>query len=377
MGDRCGRPGNGGGALGAGGLSVDFRAAMERAIALAWSGWGRVGRNPLVGALVLRDGEVVGEGFHAEYGGPHAEVAALAAAGAAARGADLVVSLEPCVHHGKTPPCTGAILAAGVGRVIFGAHEEDPAARGGAGVLAKAGVAVEGGLLEEAVRAQNALFFHRFAGRERPFVALKLAVSLDARIADRDGRSQWISGPEARDFVQWLRAGFDALGVGGGTAKADDPGLTVRGSVVPATPPLRVVFDRRGELSPESKLARTARETPTLALVGRDAQGASGALRAAGVEIAAADGPPEALAVLAGRGVGSVLVEGGGVVAGRMLTEDVVDRLYLIVAPLVLGEGGVPAFAGLPGVALESAARWRTVERRPLGPDTLLVLDRR
>jgi len=356
---------------------VDFRAGMERAIALAWSGWGRVGRNPLVGALVLRDGEVVGEGFHAGYGGPHAEVAALAVAGGAARGADLVVSLEPCVHHGKTPPCTDAILAAGVRRVIFGAHEEDPAARGGAAVLARAGVTVEGGLLEAEVRAQNAIFFHRFAGRGRPFVALKLAVSLDARIADRDGRSQWVSGEAAREFVQWLRAGFDAIAVGAGTARADDPSLTVRGPVRPARPPLRVVLDRRGELSPDSTLARTARETPTLALVGRDADGGTGALREAGVEVAPADGPAEALAELARRGVDGVLIEGGGVVAGRFLAEDLVDRVYLVVAPLWLGERGVPAFPGLADASIGEAVRWRTVERRALGDDTLLVMDRR
>lgn len=356
---------------------MDFREAMERAIALAWNGWGRVGRNPLVGALVLRDGAVVGEGYHAEYGGPHAEVLALVSAGERARGADLVVSLEPCVHHGKTPPCTDAIVASGIRRVVFGAREEDPAARGGATVLAAAGVTVEGGLLESAVRAQNALFFHRCAGRGRPFVALKLAVSLDARIADRDGRSRWVSGEAAREFVQWLRAGFDAIAVGGGTVKADDPSLTVRGSVAPNRPPLRVVLDRRGELPPDSTLVRTARETPTLALVGRDAAAGAGALRAAGVEVAAADGPREALAELARRGVDSVLVEGGGVVAGRMLGEDVVDRVYLVVAPLWLGEGGVSAFAGLPGAAIGEAVRWRTVDRRALGDDTLLVMDRR
>jgi diaminohydroxyphosphoribosylaminopyrimidine deaminase/5-amino-6-(5-phosphoribosylamino)uracil reductase len=210
---------------------VDDREAMLRAIALAWGGWGRVGRNPLVGALVLRDGAVVGEGFHAEFGGRHGEMAALEAAGPKARGAGLVVSLEPCVHYGKTPPCTDAILAAGIRRVVFGAHDVDPQARGGGEVLRRAGVTVTAGLLEAEVRAQNALFFHRFAGTARPFVALKLAISLDARIADRAGRSRWVSGPEAREWVHWLRAGFDAIGVGGGTVQADDPSLTVRGAV--------------------------------------------------------------------------------------------------------------------------------------------------
>jgi diaminohydroxyphosphoribosylaminopyrimidine deaminase / 5-amino-6-(5-phosphoribosylamino)uracil reductase len=356
---------------------MDFREAMQHALTLAWRGWGRVAPNPLVGALVLRDGAVVGEGFHGEFGGPHGEVLALVAAGGQARGADLVVSLEPCAHHGKTPPCTDAILAAGIRRVVYGARDDDPAARGGAELLRDAGLEVQGGVLETEARAQNAIFFHRFSGEARPFVALKLAVSFDARIADRHGRSRWVSGTEARDFVQWLRAGFDAIAVGGGTVRADDPSLTVRGAVVPARPPLRVVLDRKAELPPTAALVRTARETPTLVLLGREAPATlSEALRAAGVEVAAADGPPEALAELARRGVASVLVEGGGKVAGRLLAADVVDRLYLVVAPLWLGEEGVSAFSGLPGPAIEEAVRWRTVERRALGNDTLLVMDR-
>ena len=357
---------------------MDFPQAMERAIALAWNGWGRVGRNPLVGALVLRDGAVVGEGFHAEFGGPHGEALALVAAGERARGADLVVTLEPCAHHGKTPPCTDAILASGIRRVVFGAHDVDPAARGGADLLRQAGVVVEGGLMEPAVRAQNAMFFHRHAEPARPFVALKLAASVDGRIADKDGNSRWVTGVPAREYVHWLRAGFDAVAVGGGTAKADDPGLTVRGPVRPVKPPLRVVLDRHAELPPASQLVQTAREVPTLALVGRGAPApAVAALREAGVEVAVAEAQREILSELSRRGVASVLVEGGGVVAGRLLKEGVVDRLYLMVAPLWLGEEGVAAFAGVPAARIEDAPRWRTAERRALGDDTLLVLDRR
>ncbi len=357
---------------------MDYRAAMERAMELAWSGWGRVGPNPMVGAVVVRDGAVVGEGYHEAFGGPHGEVLALVAAGARARGADLVVTLEPCAHHGKTPPCVDAILAAGIKRVVFAAADADPVARGGADVLRRAGVEVQGGLLEAEARAQNAAFFHRFAGLDRPFVAVKLAVSLDGRIADARGRSRWVSGPEAREWVQWLRAGFDAVAVGAGTARADDPELTVRGAVTPARPPLRVVVSRRAALPPESRLVRSARETPTLALVGPEApEAARAALAAAGVAVAEAAGPAEALVVLGRRGIGAVLVEGGGVLAGALVEADLVDRLYLVVAPLLLGEGGVPAFAGLAARELERAARWRPVERRPLGADTLLVLDRR
>jgi diaminohydroxyphosphoribosylaminopyrimidine deaminase/5-amino-6-(5-phosphoribosylamino)uracil reductase len=363
--------------VGAGVLTVDDREAMRRAIALAWGGWGRVGKNPLVGALVLRDRAVVGEGFHAEWGGRHGEVAALEAASSRAAGADLVVSLEPCAHYGKKPPCTDAIVAAGIRRVVFGAHDVDPLARGGAAALRRAGVVVVPGVLEPEVRAQNALFFHRFTGSARPFVAVKLAVSLDARIADRHGRSQWVSEGEAREFVHWLRAGFDAIAVGAGTATADDPSLTVRGPVVPGRPPLRVVLDRRGEVPHTAAVVRTAREVPTLIFLGREAPPAArAALEAAGAQVAEANDLPQLLAELDRRGVGSLLVEGGGVLAGRLLKEELVDRIYLISAPILLGGDGVPAFAGYPGTAIEAARRWRTVDRRTLGNDSLLVLDR-
>jgi diaminohydroxyphosphoribosylaminopyrimidine deaminase/5-amino-6-(5-phosphoribosylamino)uracil reductase len=350
---------------------------MERAIALAWRGWGRTGANPLVGAVVLREDEVVGEGFHAEFGGPHGEVAALRAAGQRARGSDLVVTLEPCRHHGKTPPCTEAILAAGIRRVIYGAPDVDPQARGGEAALRERGVEVESGLLADAVRRQNALFFHRHAGSRRPFVAVKLALSLDARIADAERRSRWVSGPEAREWVQWLRAGFEAIAVGAGTVRADDPALTVRGPVTPLQPPLRVVFDRRAEVPATAQVAATAREVPTLVVVGLDAPaGRRRALEGGGAEVLALGGYEPVLETLWGRGVASLLVEGGGTLAGRLLAADLVDRVYAVVAPLFLGADGVPAFAALPAPALSEARRWRVAERRALGEDQLLTLDR-
>jgi len=355
---------------------VDERAAMLRAIRLAWNGWARVGSNPLVGAVVLRDGAVVGEGFHAEFGGPHGEVVALAAAGERARGADLVVTLEPCRHYGKTPPCTEAILRAGIRRVVFGAHDVDPEALGGAEVLRRGGIAVEHGVLAEEVRRQNAVFFNRHSHRGRPFVALKLALSLDARIADQDGRSRWVSGEEAREFVQWLRAGYEAIGVAAGTARADDPALTVRGPLRPHRPPLRVLFDRRAEVPATARLIATARETPTVVVLGHEAAAAArAAVTAAGAEIVVAEDLAGALAALHERGIASLLVEGGGILAGRLLAAGLVDRLYVIVAPLLLGAGGVPAFGELPGAALSSAPRWRVSERRVLGDDQLLVLE--
>jgi diaminohydroxyphosphoribosylaminopyrimidine deaminase/5-amino-6-(5-phosphoribosylamino)uracil reductase len=356
---------------------MDDRAAMTRAVELAWRGWGRVGANPLVGAVVLRDGVIVGEGWHAEFGGAHGEVAALAAAGEGARGADLVVTLEPCRHHGKTPPCAEAVIAAGVRRVVYGAADVDPQARGGAELLRRAGVAVEAGLLEAEVRSQNAVFFHRHAGPRRPFVAVKLAVTLDGRIADQHRRSRWISGEEARRWVQWLRAGYEALAVGAGTARADDPLLTARGEPQPLRPPLRIVFDRRGELPLTSRLVSTAREVPLLVVTGHEASPVHREqLRLAGAEVEVAESPHACLETLARRGVASLLVEGGGVLAGLLLSAGLVDRLYLLFAPLLLGSGGVSAFPHVPDTPITLARRWRLVGRRPLGDDTLLVLDR-
>src|SRR6267154_922827 len=241
------------------------RAAMERALDLARRGWGRVAPNPLVGAIVLAGDSVVAEGYHAEYGGPHAEVVALEAAGERARGATLVVNLEPCAHHGKTPPCTDAILAAGVARVVAALPDPDLQARGGGAVLRAKGVAVSIGLLAEAAAALNAPFLFAREQAERPFVALKLATSIDGRIADAAGSSQWVSGEAAREHVHWLRAGFDAIAVGGTTALHDDPLLTVRGAVTPRRPPVRVVFDPRARYRPGScrRSTRRRRASPS------------------------------------------------------------------------------------------------------------------
>ncbi|HXF96564.1 MAG TPA: bifunctional diaminohydroxyphosphoribosylaminopyrimidine deaminase/5-amino-6-(5-phosphoribosylamino)uracil reductase RibD [Gemmatimonadales bacterium] len=350
---------------------------MGRALELAWRGWGRVAPNPLVGAVVLSGRRVVGEGFHAEYGGPHAEVEALRAAGRRARGATLVVTLEPCRHQGKTPPCTDAILRAGVRRVVAALRDPDPAAGGGAEVLRSAGVEVAVGLCAEQAAAQNAPFLFSRAHPERPFVALKLATSIDGRIADAAGQSQWISGPEARDFVQWLRAGFDAIAVGGTTALHDNPRLTVRGAVQPRRPPVRVVFDRRAMLNPGVHLVETAREVPTWVMASPEAPAANAAiLEASGVRVFRPASLAEGLAMLREAGIHSLLCEGGGALGAKLLEDGLVDRLYWVQAPVWLGERAVPAFPGVPDRTLPDAPRWIPVERRALGADTLLVLDR-
>src|SRR6059058_2207023 len=354
------------------------RLAMERALDLARRGWGRVAPNPLVGAVVLAGGNVLAEGYHAEYGGPHAEVVALEAAGPRARGATLVVNLEPCAHHGKTPPCTEAILAAGVARVVAAVADPDPQARGGAGKLRAKGVIVSLGLLAEAAAALNAPFLFAREQAERPFVALKLATSIDGRIADAAGSSQWVSGAAAREHVHWLRAGFDAIAVGGTTALHDNPRLTVRGPVTPRRPPVRVVFDRRAMLNLGVRLVSTAREVPTWVMASPDAPVASVTLlERSGVRVFRPASLADGLRMLRGAGIHSVLCEGGGALGAKLLAEGLVDRLYWIQAPVWLGEGAVPAFPGVGAAPLPEAPRWTPVERRAMGPDTLLVLDRR
>lgn len=356
---------------------VEDIQAMDRALALAWRGWGRVAPNPMVGAVVLQGGRVVGEGWHAEYGGLHAEPAALAAAGRGALGSTVVVTLEPCAHQGKQPPCTEALIAAGVRRVVLGAADPNSEAGGGSARLRAAGITVDEGLRADEARVQNAAFFHRFSGLARPFVALKLVTTLDGRIGDHSGRSRWISGDEARDYVHWLRAGYDAIGVGGHTARMDDSSLTVRGEVQPRQPPRRVVFDRRGELPETLALVRTAREVPTILVTeGNRPSPRFADLDEAGVEIVRAPDLAEGLRMLRELGIDSILVEGGGRLAGALLAAGLVDRYYWIQSPLWLGDSGIPAVAGFGGTTLVEAERWRVVERRALGQDTLLVADR-
>lgn len=352
---------------------------MRRALALAERGWGRVSPNPLVGTVLVRDGKVVGEGWHAEHGQAHAEAAALEAAGERARGATAYVTLEPCSHHGKTPPCSQALIDAGVARVVYAASDPNPQARGGAELLAAAGIEVLGGVEEAAAREQNAAFFHLHGswGAIRPWIELKLAMSLDARIADAQGRSAWITGEAARAEVHRMRAGHDAICVGIGTALADDPRLTVRGSITPRKAPVRIVFDRTLRLPIDSTLVATAREVPVWVVAGPEAEAARReALAARGVEVVEATNLGEALRILRGRGIGSAFVEGGGAIASALLREDLVDRLSLFYAPLLLGSGALSPFAGVEVPSLEEARRWRRLRTIALGADSLITLSR-
>ncbi|MEX2583517.1 MAG: bifunctional diaminohydroxyphosphoribosylaminopyrimidine deaminase/5-amino-6-(5-phosphoribosylamino)uracil reductase RibD [Gemmatimonadota bacterium] len=352
---------------------------MRRAIELAERGRGRVAPNPLVGAVVVRAGHVVGEGWHAAFGEAHAEVEALTAAAGAARGATLYVTLEPCAHTGKTGPCTEAILAAGVSRVVFACEDPDPAAGGGGEVLRDAGLQVSSGVERSAARALNGPFFHRHSREAppRPWTELKLALSLDGRIADREARAAWITGAEARAETHRLRAGHDAVAVGIGTALADDPNLTVRGREEPRIAPARIVFDRNARLPLDSRLVRTAREIPVwvVCLPGGDEM-ARRRLEAEGVRILEAVGLADALTALRSAGFNSVFCEGGARIASSLLAGGLVDRLTLFYAPLFLGPEAIDPFEGLESPPLAEAARWRLVRAEPLGNDTMISVER-
>ena len=345
---------------------------MRRALELARRGWGQTAPNPMVGAVVVRDGAIVGEGWHARWGERHAEPAALAAAGERARGATVYVTLEPCTHHGKTPPCTDALIAAGVSRVVVAARDTNPLAAGGLARLQQAGIATTAGVEEADARELNAPFlFAQHA--DRPWVTLKLAVSLDGAIADAGRTRGWLTGPESRGEVHRLRAGSDAVAVGIGTALADDPALTVREAPAPRVPPLRVVFDRTGRLPLDGVLARSAREIPVVVVGQAIPESRRRSLEERGVEVVAAPSLAEGLRALRGRGVRSLLVEGGAGLAGALLGTGLVDRLIIFQAPIIVGAGALPAFGSAPATAVRDVERLRVVERRAFGDDLMTV----
>ena len=350
---------------------------MRRALGLAERGWGQTAPNPMVGAVVVRDGRIVGEGYHERFGEAHAEPAALRSAGELARGATLYVSLEPCAHQGKTPPCVDAIISAGIARVVIASADPNPVAAGGAKVLRAAGIDVQLGVEDAAMRELNAPFFFAHSAAERPWITLKLATSLDGAITDARRSPGWLTGAETRAAVHRLRAGSDAVAVGIGTVRTDDPQLTVREAEPPRVAPRRVVFDDRLETPPTARLLAAPLEAPvTIITTGGDVPAAAArrsALEAAGAEVIVAGSLPEALAALRQAGVQSLLVEGGAGVAGRLLSAAVVDRLVIFQAPILLGAGAVNAFAGAPAVAVAEAPRLPVVERRALGADLMTV----
>lgn len=363
-------------------VSAAELAALARARELALRGRGRVSPNPLVGAVILREGVTVAEGWHEGPGLPHAEAMALAAAGGAARGATVVCTLEPCSHHGRTPPCADALVAAGVARVVIGTL--DPLERDraqGREVLAAAAieVAVAEGEESRACAEMNSPFV-TWAVTGLPEVTLKLATSLDGKIATASGESRWISGPASRALVHRWRADADAVAVGLGTALADDPRLTARDVEGPVRQPARVVFDSGARLPLTSGLVRDAAEGPVILLASEAAPADRvDALTAAGVDVVPLPGSRPAriaggLRVLADLGVQSVLVEGGAALASALVAAGAVDRVAWFLAPMLIGGREAPSALGGEGAeTLALAPRLGGVEVARTGDDVLVT----
>jgi diaminohydroxyphosphoribosylaminopyrimidine deaminase/5-amino-6-(5-phosphoribosylamino)uracil reductase len=354
---------------------------MRRALDLAARGTGRVSPNPLVGAVVVRDGRVVGEGWHRGPGRRHAEVVALEAAGHRARGATMYVTLEPCSHYGLTPPCAPRVAASGVTRVVAALSDPNPLVDGGGfRLLRAAGIeVVDGVLADEATRQNIAFLKHVRTGL--PLVTLKMAASLDGKVAARDGTSRWITGEDARREVHRMRAAADAILVGAGTAFRDDPSLTVRLPEHRGRMPIRVIVDGRG-IVPETHAVFVDGEAPTLVATTEGASGARRrAWRRAGADVLVLDDAGASLVPLDGllaelgkRDVQRLLVEGGPTLAWELVARDLVDEVVLFFAPILVGGQEAPSIlmgGGIPTIA--EPVRLEVLEVSPIGRDIKMV----
>lgn len=362
---------------------------MQAAVALARRGLGRVWPNPSVGALVVGQAEdgtpiLVGRGVTSRPGSAHAEVNALRQAGEKARGATCYVTLEPCSHHGRTPPCANALIAAGVARVVIGCLDPNPRVSGrGVAMLKEAGIEVVTGVEETACRDLQGGFIRRITD-QRPMVSLKMAMSLDGFIG-REGDGQVrISGPEAGDFVHGMRANHDAILVGIGTALADDPELTCRLPGLSGRSPVRVILDTDARLPLTSKLVRTAADVPVWLICGNDAdRDRLAQLSEAGVlviKVPAPDGrvdPMTALRALGVRGITRLMVEGGASVAASFWQSGVVDVFSLVTGNINVGQGGIPPFAGLSLDEVHANPNYGVCHIGSLGGDRIEILRRR
>ncbi len=363
--------------------SADARY-MALALTLGRRGLGRTWPNPAVGAVIVNDGLIVGRGWTQDGGRPHAEVEALRRAGAAARGATLYVTLEPCSHHGKSPPCADAVIAADIARVVSALEDPNPEVAGaGHARLRAAGIAVDVGLGAEAARRDHAGHIRRMRDG-RPHVMLKLAVSADGKAGAAGRRPVAITGERARDRVHLLRARSDALMTGIGTALADDPSLTCRLPGMSACSPLRVVLDGRLRLPRASRLVASAREVPLSVVTGPDVPaGAREALEAAGATVLSVPRAGErldltaVLRLLSGRGISRLMVEAGPILAAALLDTDLVDEIALFRSDIVVGADGIDALEGLPLTALTRSPRFARIDSEAVGEDRCEIFERR
>jgi diaminohydroxyphosphoribosylaminopyrimidine deaminase/5-amino-6-(5-phosphoribosylamino)uracil reductase len=353
-------------------LRMSDEAMMQRAIELAERGRGMTHPNPLVGAVVVAHGEVVGEGYHEGPGRAHAEVVALESAGGSAAGATLYCTLEPCTHQGRTPPCCDAIITAGVARVVIALRDPNPLVDGH-GVERLRGAGIEVDLLEgdlAAQAAQQSAAYLKFVRTGLPLVTYKAAISADGKVAAAGGDARWISCEQSRRTVHTLRAAADAVLIGAGTARRDDPLLTVRD--VAGRDPVRVVVSDSGVLADDDQLLRTAREVRTI-VVGQVTDSAARArLASAGVELLETHALRDGLEQLAGLGLLDILCEGGPTLAGALLEQGLLDRVALFVAPLVIGRGAPDLFSTPAVSTVAEAWRLEDAEWSASGTDMLL-----
>jgi diaminohydroxyphosphoribosylaminopyrimidine deaminase/5-amino-6-(5-phosphoribosylamino)uracil reductase len=353
---------------------------MRRALELAVRARGRTSPNPMVGAVLIKDGQLIGEGFHAYAGSDHAEVAALREGGSAAAGATLYVSLEPCCHHGRTPPCVEQIVLAGIHRVVAACEDPNPAMSGrGIATLRAASLSVDVGVLaEEAARLNEAFFTHVRTGR--PFVILKVAASLDGKIATRTGESRWITGESARRHVHQLRNEVDAVLVGIGTVLRDDPLLTTRLGIADQRDPTRVIVDNLARLPLRAKVVNRASTAPTLLAVSQMAPRTKlDALEREGVQVIVVESSPRRVSLehlmeaLGKRGVLSVMIEGGAEINASALRERIVDKALVFLAPILVGGKSTPTAVGGEGIeTLVQAVRLRDVRIERFDDDILV-----
>lgn len=354
---------------------------MRTALDLAARGAGYVSPNPMVGAVVVKDGRVVGRGYHQAVGGPHAEVNAIDDAGDKARGATIFVTLEPCNHHGRTPPCTRKILDAGIRRAVVAVKDPNPHVAGnGNAFLQSHGVDVTCGVCEaEAVELNES--FIKFIRTRHPFVVLKMAATLDGRIATRTGDARWVTGPRARAFVHRLRHEMDAIMVGAGTVSADDPELTTRLEKGRGVDPVRIVLDTHLNVSPEIRMLNLSSTSETLIVCGPDAPAQKKTrLKDKGadiLEVPLKGGHIDLKMLmerLGARGITSLLVEGGARVAGSALKAGVVDKVHYFYAPKILGGGdGIPMCAGQGPEKMKDCMPLRDTRVRRVGDDILVT----
>lgn len=344
---------------------MDDVGFMQMALAQAELGRGTTSPNPMVGAVVVQGGRVVGRGYHRVAGGRHAEVAAIDDAGDAAAGATLYVTLEPCNHFGRTPPCTEKILAAGIRRVVAAMRDPNPhVAGGGLAVLAQKGLQVEAGVCEAQARRQNECFV-KFIRTGSPFVIAKCAATLDGRIATRSGDAKWVTGESARAYVHRLRHWVDAIMVGGGTVRRDDPGLTTRLPGGSGRDPVRIVLDSNLRLSPDAKVMRQRSAAPTWVVSGSEAAASQGGrFEKAGVRVVAAplrDGRIDLKRLMEelGRlGITSLLIEGGSQVMGSAVRDGIIDKVLFFFAPKITGgDDGFPICGGAGAVRMADCVR--------------------